>query len=235
MATQFGLLIAAAYLVGSVPAAYLAAKWLRGTDIRRYGSGNVGATNLLGLTSTWLAIPVIIFDLGKGAAMAWTAQLSGLNIWQQVTVGLAAIAGHNWPVFLRFNGGRGVLTTLGLATVLPWLNDLLPWGILAFGAIALFNIFIIHNMPLGIVAGIASLPLVSWGLGEPFPLTWGYLAMLLILVIRRLAVRPPVWVASVSTRQRLVNRLLFDRDLTDREAWIKLVWEYRKKTREGKK
>ncbi len=233
MAIEFGLLIVGAYLLGSAPAAYLVAKWFRGVDIRQYGSGNVGATNLLRLTSKRLAIPVIIFDLGKGAVTVGAAQLLGMSLAQQVIVGLATIVGHNWPVFLRFNGGRGVLTTLGVAFVLPVLNNLAPTWILAFGPIALGNIFIIHNVPLGIVTGIASLPLVSWGVGEPLPLTLGFLAMFLILAIRRLMAQPPVRVASISKKQILLNRLLFDRDIRDREAWRHLVSEQRKKPGKG--
>ena len=231
MAIEFGLFVVGAYLVGSVPAAYLAAKWLRGIDIRQHGSGNVGITNLLGLTSKRAGIPVIIFDLGKGAVMVWAAQLVGLSIGQQVIVGLAVIMGHNWPVFLHFNGGRGVLTTLGLVLILPllMLNDLLPWVIFIFGAIFLFNAFIIHNVPLGIGAGLAALPLASWGLGEPLPLTLGYLAMFLILAIRRLAAQHPVRDTSVSKKQKLLNRLLFDRDIRGREAWRHLIHEQRKK------
>jgi len=123
VAIELGLLILGAYLLGSVPAAYLAAKWSRGIDIRRFSDGNVGATNLLRFTSKRIAIPVIIFDVGKGAVMIWAAQLLGLDTTQQITVGLAAIIGHSWPVFLRFNGGRGMLTTLGVVFILvPWLG-----------------------------------------------------------------------------------------------------------------
>jgi len=224
MAIEFGLLIVGAYLLGAVPAAYLVGKWSRGIDIRQYGSGNVGVTNLLELTSKRLGTSVVIFDLGKGAAMVCAAQLVGLGIVQQVIVGLAAIIGHNWPVFLRFNGGRGVLTTLGIALTLSLLNNnSVPWGIVAFCVIFLGSAFIIHNVPLGILTGIAAIPLVNWGVGEPLPLTLGYLAMFLILVIRRLAAQPPVRVTSTSKKQLLVNRLLFDRDIRDREAWIHRV------------
>ena len=223
MAIELALLILGAYLLGSVPAAYLVAKWSRGIDIRQYGSGNVGATNLLKLTSKRVAIPVIIFDLGKGAVMIWAAQLLGLGIAQQVAVGLAAIIGHSWSVFLRFGGGRGLLTILGIALALPLINDInnsVPWEMVAFLAIAAIGLFILHSMPLGTGTGIAAMPLVSWGLGEPLPLTLGYLAMFLLLVIRRLA--PPQLAATtqINRKQLLLNRLLFDRDIRDREAWI---------------
>jgi len=230
MAIEFVLLLLAAYLLGSFPAAYFAARWSRGIDIRQYGSGNVGATNLLGLTSKWIAIVVIIFDLAKGMAMVWAAQLVGLGIAQQVAVGLATIIGHNWPVFLRFNGGRGLLTILGIALFLPLIhsslinrpliNVLIPWEIVAFFALGAVAFFTIHSVPLGAVAGMAAMPLVSWGLGEPPPMTLGFLAMFLIMVIRRLTAPKTSVTASVPPGQLVLNRLLFDRDIRDRQAWI---------------
>ncbi len=118
MVVESVLLIVGAYLLGSVPTAYLAARLSRGIDIRLYGTSQVGASNLLRMTSKRLALPVIIFDLGKGTAMVWVAQLMGLGTAHQVAMGLAVIVGHNWPVFLRFSGGRGILTTLGVIFIL---------------------------------------------------------------------------------------------------------------------
>lgn len=218
--TEFILLTLFAYLLGSVPAAYLLAKWFRGIDIREYGSGNVGASNLWKVISKRSAITASIYDLAKGIAMVWAAKLLGLDITQQVTVGVAAVVGHNWPVFLRFSGGRGVLTTLGIALVLPLINGLVPWGIIVFLAIAGASFFAIHNIPIGVGIGIAALPLVNWLSGEPTPITLGFLAMFLIMVIRRLTAPRTSFAAAVPTRQLLINRLLFDRDIRDREAWI---------------
>lgn len=107
-----------AYLLGSVPAAYLVAKWSRGIDIRQFGSGNVGASNVLTSVSRRWSIPVIIFDLVKGLLAIYIAQLIGLGVTQQVAVGLATIIGHNWPVFLCFAGGRGGLTIMGVTLIL---------------------------------------------------------------------------------------------------------------------
>jgi len=229
MAIEFVLLLLGAYLLGAVPAAYLAAKWSRGIDIRQYGSGNVGAANLLGSTSKWVAIPVIIFDIGKGMPTVWAAQLIGLDTAQQVAVGLAAIVGHNWPVFLRFSGGRGLLTTLGVVFVLaPKLGLVL--AVLAF-ACAPFK-----QLALGTTVALILLPILSWFLSQPFgiekslPLTLGFLAMFLIMIIRRLTAPKTSVTASVPPRQLLLNRLLFDRDIRDRKAWI-----HRQPKQEGKR
>jgi glycerol-3-phosphate acyltransferase PlsY len=220
MAIEFVLLLLGAYLLGSVPAAYLAGRWSRGIDIRKYGSGNVGATNLLGLTSKWITIVVIILDLGKGIIMIWAAQLVGLDIAQQVAVGLVTIIGHNWPVFLRFSGGRGLLTILGIALFLPVINGLISWEIISFFALAAIFFFTIHSIPLGTGTGIAAMPLASWIADEPLPMTLGFLAMFLLMVIRRLTAPKTSVTASVPSRELVFNRLLFDRDIRDREAWI---------------
>ncbi|MFC2002644.1 glycerol-3-phosphate acyltransferase [Chloroflexota bacterium] len=212
--------IIGAYLLGSVPAAYLVAKRLRGIDLRQYGSGNVGASNVMTVVSKRWGIVVIVFDLVKGMVAVYVAQHLGLNITQQVVVGLAAIIGHNWPVFLRFNGGRGGLTTLGVALILaPQLA--LP----SFLIVLIFALF--RQMALGTILAITALPVCSWFLSqpwgitkEPLPLSLGFLAIFLVTVIRRLTVPRAAIAASVSTKELLINRLLFDRDIRDRQTWI---------------
>jgi len=222
VATEFILfivLILTAYLLGSVPLAYLVVKWSRGMDLRRYGSGNVGASNVVAVASKQLAIPVIVFDLGKGAAMVWVAQLMELSIAQQVAVGIAAIIGHSWSVFLGFSGGRGALTLAGVALILaPGLTLIL--------LVVVFLFALFRQLALGAVLAVASLPIFSWfvdepfGIEEPLPVTLGFLAIFLLTVIRRLTAPRTSLTVSVPPGQLLVNRLLFDRDIRDREAWI---------------
>jgi len=231
MAIAFILLLVGAYLLGSMPTAYLAGRWWRGIDVRQYGSGNVGASNLVRLSAKWLAIVVTIVDLGKGILVIWVAQLAGLGIAQQVAIGLATIIGHNWPVFLRFSGGRGVLVTLGVAFFLPLSNGpLVPWALIVSLALVAIFVFIFHNLPVGTIAGMAALPLVSWLTNEPLAFILGFLAMFLLMIIRRLTAPKSSLTASVSTGELIVNRLLFDRDIRDKEAWI-----YRKPARSAPK
>jgi len=213
------ILVLAAYLLGSVPAAYVAARLSRGVDIREYGSGNVGVSNLLKVAPRWLAVPVTLFDLGKGALAIWVSQLLGLGLVGQIAVGLAAIIGHNWPCFLRFNGGRGLLTVLGVALMLqPWLamaGLVLVFAGLPFGLMSLTSLLV-----------VAMLPVSVWFLRqpleveEPFTLALGFAAILLVVVIRRLSAPKTSVTESVSPGQLLVNRLLWDRDIRDRKAWV---------------
>jgi glycerol-3-phosphate acyltransferase PlsY len=220
MAIVLGLLVVGAYLVGSVPSAYLVARLSRGIDLRRYGSGSIGASNLWKSTNKYLALPVILFDLGKGVIMVWVAHIVGLGAVGQAIVALAVVVGHNWPVFLRFSGGRGVLTILGIALFLPLLHNSFPWGAVLGLIIAGVGLFVFHNAPLAVGIAIALLPLVSWIAGEPTPLILGFLTMLLVTVIRRLTAPRTSLTSSVTIGQLLTNRLFFDRDIRDRKAWI---------------
>jgi len=221
VAIESALLIVGAYLLGSVPAAYLAAKYSRGIDIRQYGPGHVGVGSIWTIISKKVALPVIIFDLGKGAGMVVAARLVGLDITGQVAVGLAAIVGHNWPVFLRFNGGRGILTALGVICIwwIPWW---IPWGLVTFLAGASLTL-LGRGSPLPVLIGIAAIPVVSWVLGQPLAITLGFLALLLIVVIRRLTVPRSDSALSISKRQLLLNRLLFDRDIRERGDWMSRI------------
>ncbi len=241
MSGNFWPVLVGAYLLGSVPSAYLAGKWSRGIDIRRYGSGNVGATNLLRFTSKRVALPVIIFDSAKGMIMLAVAWRLGLGVTEQLVAGIAAIVGHNWPCFLRFSGGRGVITTMGVGFMLPIVNNLVSLRTsflitVLYGSIAIVSAHF-KRFPLGVFIIVALFPPVTWGLTGSLPMTLGYLGMFLILAIRRLTARQPVSTTSISKRQVLTNRLLFDRDIRDKEAWESLVeqQEKRRKLARGSK
>jgi glycerol-3-phosphate acyltransferase PlsY len=121
----------AGYLLGSFPTAYLAVRWKAGVDIRRAGSGNVGALNSYEVTrSRLVALLVLAIDLLKGILAVRLAGLiapaSGFD--GAALGGVAAVAGHNFPVWLRFRGGRGLATAGGVLLILCW--PLVPcWGL----------------------------------------------------------------------------------------------------------
>jgi acyl phosphate:glycerol-3-phosphate acyltransferase len=230
---EFWGILVGGYLLGSVPSAYLAAKRACGIDLRKYGSGNIGATNLLRFTSRRTAAPVIVFDSLKGIIMVVIAWQVGLPVIEQLFVGLAAIVGHNWPVFLRFSGGRGVITTLGVGFIIPVVNSLIPlrvWPLVAgiFVAIALVSRRL-GRLTVGVFITVASFPLIAWLVTGSLPLTLGYVGLFLVLVIRRLTAAQPVTIATMSKRQVLTNRLLFDSDIRDKAVWTALVREQQSK------
>ncbi len=216
---RFILLVVGAYLLGSVPVAYLVSRWRRHIDIRQHGSGNVGMSNVASSVSKSWAIAIAIFDLGTGMLVVYLAKLWGLEIYQQVIVGISAIAGHDWPVFLGFSGGRGVLTSVGAAFAL------VPWVTVAVVVFALlFAPF--RQLPLGVLLGLTAATLLSWFASQPFgsekslPLTLGVAAILMLTIIRRLALPRTVLSASTPTGELLLNRLVFDRDIRDRGLWL---------------
>lgn len=223
MTLEFTLTAIGAYLLGAVPAAYLIAKWARGIDLRQHGSGNVGASNVITVVSKRWGIAVILFDLVKGMIAVYAAKWIELSVIQQVAVGLAAIVGHNWSVFLRFSGGRGGLSIAGVVIALA---PLLGLSLLVFTLI--FGLF--RQMALGMILAVTALPVSIWFLSQPLgiteepeevlPLSLGFLAIFLVTIVRRLTVPRAAIAASVSTRELLFNRLLFDRDIRDRETWI---------------
>jgi glycerol-3-phosphate acyltransferase PlsY len=216
---KFVLMLAGAYLLGSIPAAYLGVKWFKGADIRELGTGVVGSSNVARTTSKWLAIPIALFDMGKGALAFWIAHLIGLSVGQQMAVGLIAIAGHNWPVFIGFRGGKGMITSLG---VIAMVSPLLAAIILLIAYIPA----IVRQMALGVFVALISLPLWSWfaaswlGIYERLPVTVGFVFVALMGFVKRL-IGPRVELSrNVPTGELLFNRLLFDRDIRDRKAWI---------------
>lgn len=104
----------AAYGLGSIPTGWLVVKWLRGVDLRQQGSGSTGATNVLRVAGRWPALAVLLVDAGKGTVAILLAKGLGATPWQQLAVGLCALAGHVWPLWLRFRGGKAVATGLGV-------------------------------------------------------------------------------------------------------------------------
>jgi len=117
--TVLGLL--AAYLIGAIPIGFLVARAAGGTDIRRAGSGTIGATNVLRTLGTGPAVLTLVGDVVKGYLAVRAARSIGPEVWAAAAGTVAAIAGNCWPVFLRFRGGKGVATGLGAFLALIWL------------------------------------------------------------------------------------------------------------------
>jgi len=112
------LIVAFAYLVGSVPFAFLFARRKGHLDIRLVGSGNVGATNVFRVAGSSAGLLTVLFDVAKGAAVVLAAQRLGAGQSICASAGVAAVAGHIYPVWLGFRGGKGVATTCGAFAVL---------------------------------------------------------------------------------------------------------------------
>lgn len=174
------LIALAAYLVGAIPFGLLIAR-AKGVDIRRHGSGNIGATNVLRVLGKPLGIATFVLDALKGygpvavamAVLPDRAEAAGL------TAGMAAILGHSFPVYLGFKGGKGVATSAGVLLGLAWLAALIGIGLWAL------VFFSSRYVSLASIVAAAAIPAVSWMLYAPdkvaTPVALTLLGLLIIL------------------------------------------------------
>jgi acyl phosphate:glycerol-3-phosphate acyltransferase len=129
------LVVLLGYIVGNFPTAYFFGKKLIGKDIRKLGDGNMGARNAYHEISHPIGILTFFIDAGKGALAVLVAQVMDMSQTTVLATGVAVVAGHNWPLFLKFSGGRGEATTIGVLYVLmplPMLIMTLPTVLLLF-------------------------------------------------------------------------------------------------------
>ena len=149
------LLLITSFFLGSVPFGYLVSKYLKKIDIREYGSGNIGTANIFRVLGVRYALLVLIGDCLKGLLAVHFAKLTTIeNINLQLLVGLFAIIGHNWSIFLKFKGGKGIATTFGvIMSIYPniafisaiiWITLVVAFKFAALGSIAsIFSMLIL--------------------------------------------------------------------------------------------
>lgn len=214
MTVQSVLLIVAGYLLGSIPTAYLAGRWLKGIDLRHYGSGTVSGSGIYEHVARWAVVPVGLFDVGKAALPAWLGLRLGLGMPVAAAAGMAAALGHNWPVFLRLAGGRGLGCFLGILALI------FPWGIAwLLGALAI-GWLLDDSAPWALIS-LALLPLFAHLVGGPEVMVPLGIAMLLLTLAKRLeANRRPLPVDGQERWQVILRRLLLDRDIRSHREWL---------------
>ena len=194
------------YLLGSIPTAYIVSHLATGKDIRQMGGGNVGGLNVFREIGFRAVLPVVIVDLGKGAAAIaiahWLLDLPPLLV---LLAGLAAVIGHNWMVWLKFSGGKGMGATVGaLAVAMPLYGY---WqGIVIFLSIFVVVALITHNIALASGTGLLFLPLITW-LGTKSG-TATIMAVILGLVIglKFLPTARAAWARSKTKRDFIFDR-----------------------------
>jgi glycerol-3-phosphate acyltransferase PlsY len=157
------LLTAAGYLLGSIPFGVLLTRAFGAGDLRQIGSGNIGATNVLRTGRKELAAATLILDGAKGAVAVLLARhfVPQLGDHAAMIAGAAAMIGHCYPVWLKFRGGKGVATLLGLALALAW-----PIG-LVFAAVWLGTVLLLRISSLGGMAGAVAAPVAALAFGYP--------------------------------------------------------------------
>lgn len=175
------------YLLGSVPTSYIMGRLWKGIDLRKHGSGNVGAANTFRVLGPIPGVTVLFVDVLKGliavffiSRLAMGSSLS--SEWVKVFCGIAAICGHNWTIFLKFKGGRGVATSIGVFFALAWQ---------AIGISLLLGIVIValtRYISLGSMVGAIALPflVVLLPFKRPLPYLWFALLVALLVIIKHI-------------------------------------------------
>ncbi len=156
------LLVLFGYLLGAVPVGYLVGRAF-GVDVRQVGSGNIGTANVLRAAGKWAAIVTLFGDMLKGFVPVVLARALVGNEWLHAAVALAAVAGHCWPVFLRFKGGKAVATGAGTSIGLAPVVGL---GLFAFWWAV---VLVTRYTSLGAIAVMVVSPIVLWVTGQPLP------------------------------------------------------------------
>src|SRR5580700_11202983 len=172
--------VVVSYLVGGIPFGYLLVRWKTGEDVREKGSGNIGATNVLRTTGRSIAVATLLLDIAKGAIAVWVAgKLSQDSpLWMSLAA-LAVMAGHAYPVFLKFQGGKAVASFIGAflyLTPVPMTAALLLFVIVVAAT---------RQISTGSIVAAGSLPLAVWIIEHPPAVEVGVALVAAVFVIAR--------------------------------------------------
>ncbi|MCK5215272.1 MAG: glycerol-3-phosphate 1-O-acyltransferase PlsY [Candidatus Omnitrophica bacterium] len=168
--------VVTSYLMGSIPTAYLFGKYYKGIDIRKFGSGNVGATNAIRVLGKKPGVMVLLIDIIKGIIpLTIVGDIFALEgVFFRILLGVAVVVGHNWTIFLQFKGGKGIATSfgvlIGLTLKFAMLRPVLLMGVfswavvfLAFGYVSLASIFASTLLPILMLLTDQSFELIMLG------------------------------------------------------------------------
>ena len=198
------------YLLGSIPTAYLVTRYAIGKDIRRIGGGNVGGLNTFREVGFLPAAIVAIVDLSKGAAAVSLAYwVFNLDTPFVLLAGLASVIGHNWMLFLKFSGGKGMAPTFGsLAVLMPLYGY--PEGLIILTVVMLIPFVITRNIALTMGIGLVALPFITWlGMNSAI----GTLVAVIVGIIIGIKFLPTTKVAVA--RNKTARGFIFDRGRGD--------------------
>jgi acyl phosphate:glycerol-3-phosphate acyltransferase len=156
------LVLPIAYLLGAIPFGYLLVKWISGADVRASGSGNIGATNVLRTTGKGAGIATLVLDIAKGYLAVWiAARLTGGDPSWMSAAALAVIAGHAYPIFLRFQGGKAVASFIGAFLYLT--PGAMVCALLIFVGVVAWT----RHISMGSISAAATFPLAVWIVEHP--------------------------------------------------------------------
>ena len=211
------LLILGAYFVGAIPSAYIVARLLKGIDIRNYGSGNAGATNVMVHVGAATGFTLGTFDcLVKGTLPVVIGRLLDVPLSVQVTAGLVAVVAHNWSPFMRFTGGRGVATAIGLVVGFFLWQEML----ILIVVMLIIGRLIYDDTGLWTFVAMITLPVLTLVFDRQIEIVTMSVGIGIILMAKRLTANWERPSRGFSIASVLSRRLLWDRDLPNKTPWI---------------
>jgi len=204
-----------AYLLGSIPFGYLVTRWSCGKDILEIGWRKTSGSNVFRNVGKWQGLITGILDVGKGALAVFLTQRAGFSVQVQALCGVAAVSGHNWSIFLKFAGGRGIGTFIGALLALS------P-KILGFSLIPFLFFALIWNAAIGTILFLITALILAVYFGE-LEIAWFFVALsFLPILIKRLS---PIKELSFKKKELMRNRLIFDNDRPCLDLRIKKILE----------
>ena len=208
--------VLAAYLWGGIPTSYLVARYRYGIDIRKYGSGNVGASNALSQVGKTIGISIGTFDcVAKGMLPVVLSTWLDQSLATQVGVGLAAVAGHNWSPFLKFTGGRGVATAIGLLLVFWLWPEWLILGVVLGG----IGRLVFKDTGFWTFLSLLALPVMAYIFQRPAEIIAMTLLIGVLLLAKRLTANWERPDPRVRRWRAYLYRILWDRDVARKDQW----------------
>jgi glycerol-3-phosphate acyltransferase PlsY len=204
MAGYIVLAMVLGYLLGSIPSAYLMGRLVKGVDIRKVGGGNVGAVNTMREIGTMPGLGVFLADMAKGALAVLIAQWLGLHLYWAFAAGFLAVVGHNWPVWLKFKGGQGLATTMGVLAVFSPIPFAICFGVL------LVALLFTSNVRLSAIVGFVFLPPLIWAFGGELSVILFSIALPMFCMLKSI----PRFRSDAAKADVEKKSLVFDRDYT---------------------
>ncbi len=204
-ALSIAIAIIGSYLLGSIPSAYIAGRLRKGIDIRQVGSRNMGAMNVFYKVGIVSGLSVLAVDIGKGAAAVALARWLGVPVIVEILSGATAVIGHGFPVWLKFRGGRGGATLIGvLVFLMPWG---IPIGLAIFGLLLLLTRFPTLSYSIALIC----FPFIAWLIYHRGDYVVFSSLMLLIPLIRYIPRIKEMRAKSGSWRRLALRKNLKDR------------------------
>jgi glycerol-3-phosphate acyltransferase PlsY len=209
-----------AYLIGSIPSGFLIAKFYANVDIRKIGSGNIGASNIGKIFGQKGFILVSFFDgILKGTVPIITLKILEHDIATQIIVSIFLVIGHNWSIFLKLKGGRGLSTAMGTFLGFWLVPQMISISVIAF----LWGWYFRRNIAPWIMLSFIIAAILTIYNEAPLEFQIQTISIAIIIIIKRLVANQEPFPINQSKIKTLALRLILDRDISDHDQWVSVV------------